>query len=281
MPPRVLSMLSKAALPALALTFAGLAAPAQAQFFFRYYAEPFAHRYDDSLSPGEIARSLAARGYRPTGRPWRNGEVYVAEAYDDDGRRVRLIVDAYEGLILRRFREARPAAQPAPAPRQRLAARPAPGAGPSVIEGLGPSAPARPAPPVARPEPRRKAAATPKRAPERVAPPAAVAPAAPAPVEPRPAPPPSEASKPPAPLGTPAAPRQVGPPPPAPPFVAGAPPAVAKPPVASPVAPAAAPRQPAVEKPVAPPPAAPPVAPLDDARRPTQATPVVPVTPLN
>ncbi len=279
MPPRAVAMFSKAALPVLALAFAGLAAPAQAQFFFRYYAEPFAHRYDDSLSPGEIARSLAARGYRPATRPWRNGEVYVAEAYDDDGRRVRLIVDAYEGVILRRFREARPASTPAP--RQRLAARPAPGAGPSVIEGLGPSAPARPAPPAVRPEPRRKAAVTPKRAPERVAPPAAVAPAVPAPAAPPPAPPPSEASKPPAPLGTPAAPRQVGPPPPAPPFVAGAPPVVARPPVASPVAPAAAPEKPAEAKPVAPTPAAPPVAPLDDARRPTQATPVVPVTPLN
>lgn len=110
---------------ALAMALAGLslaAAPAQAQFFFDYYAGPIrpapppyppAPHGDVRLSPREIVQAVREQGYRPAGRPMLNRGVYALDANDRAGRPVRLIVEAYDGEIL----QALPAAmQPAGAP---------------------------------------------------------------------------------------------------------------------------------------------------------------------
>lgn len=92
-----------AALVALPLA----AAPAAAQVFF----EPFSYRFqvpldrgddaDSAMRPREAADAARAHGFDPTSRPTLNREVYVFDAQDRAGRPVRVIMDAYEGEILR------------------------------------------------------------------------------------------------------------------------------------------------------------------------------------
>jgi hypothetical protein len=85
-----------------ATIIAGLSAgaPAQAQFF-GFGAGPFSDV--ETAPPRMIERRLARQGYRLT-RPLRlNGEVLLADTIDPDGRRMRLVVDAYSGSVLQRF----------------------------------------------------------------------------------------------------------------------------------------------------------------------------------
>jgi hypothetical protein len=198
----------------LALATAALASPARAQVFFRPFAHGFSYEVDRPfygpppapdeapLSPREIMRAARDQGFVPLARPVRNRDVYVLEAQDQYGRGVRLIMDAYEGTIVRRF-EARRSAPPAPAirreaqpwepeqaqPWERRQARPPrsnaprqsarpprPSEGPRVIEGVGPpSAPPSPDAQRERPSPRVQ---TPTRR-ERPVPPPSASPAHP------------------------------------------------------------------------------------------------------
>lgn len=304
---------------ALAAGLAAAASPASAQVFFRPFAHGFSYEYEaprpsfpppaplieeeEALSPREVARAARAQGFEPVGRPMRNGEVYVIEAQDGRGRRARLIVDAYDGAILRRFVNADGLVGERPLTRRRFAepaldaqmpeAR-APDAGaPRVIEGVGPKS-SRKATEVETPKPRRaREAAAPRHEPR----------AAPArPVAPRPTGPtagPAAAASPPAPpvAAAPAAPqRRPEPPKPiAPGPGAEAPGAIPPPPFMAPPQPEAAkPAAPDASKPVAQAPRAaapataagpastlPPVAPLDDAAPPVRSTPSVPPAPLD
>ena len=65
-----------------------IAQPAQAQFF------------GDTMSSSEIAYALSDSGYRMVGQPRRSGRYYVAEGVGTDGRRVRVLVDAYSGAVV-------------------------------------------------------------------------------------------------------------------------------------------------------------------------------------
>ena len=65
-----------------------IAQPAQAQFF------------GDTMSSSEIAYALSDSGYRMVGQPRRSGRYYVAEGLGTDGRRVRVLVDAYSGVVV-------------------------------------------------------------------------------------------------------------------------------------------------------------------------------------
>jgi hypothetical protein len=84
--PRRLSVWTASA----ALVAAGMlmAQPAQAQFF------------GDTMSSSEIAYALSDSGYRMVGQPRRSGRYYVAEGLGTDGRRVRVLVDAYSGAVV-------------------------------------------------------------------------------------------------------------------------------------------------------------------------------------
>jgi hypothetical protein len=84
--PRRLSVWTASA----ALVAAGMlmAQPAQAQFF------------GDTMSSSEIAYALSDSGYRMVGQPRRSGRYYVAEGLGTDGRRVRVLVDAYSGVVV-------------------------------------------------------------------------------------------------------------------------------------------------------------------------------------
>ena len=64
------------------------------------------------ISPAQIYRLVAARGYQVTGGLRSDGRVYTVDVVDRWGRPLRLVVDAYEGDILQRFatRPPRPAA---------------------------------------------------------------------------------------------------------------------------------------------------------------------------
>lgn len=157
---------------------------AQAQFYFDTWGGRFEAplnddygRYDDRsyrdydrsyreaapLARREIAAVLSRRGYRVNPSIARNDDVYLVDAVDPSGRRLRLVVDAYDASILERF--------PAAAPRD---------SGPRVIPGLGPKKPA-----TARVEPRAPIQKQPETRPAPA--PAAPPPTAPAPATPGPA----------------------------------------------------------------------------------------------
>lgn len=55
---------------------------------------------EDALTPGEVARVLRRQGLRPVGPVRRIGERYRVEVEDRAGRRLRALVDAYEGAIV-------------------------------------------------------------------------------------------------------------------------------------------------------------------------------------
>jgi hypothetical protein len=192
-----------------------IAAPgvAQAQFYFDSWGGRFdapltndygrgydrGWRDDDQedreagpMSRREVASILSRRGYRVSPSMARNNDVYMVEAVDPSGRRLRLVVDAYDATILRRV----DAAAPRGVARRDDMDRwrdddedfgPPPASGPHVIPGVGP-APRKPAPKkptTARVEPRAPASKSiaPEPAPAPGAPPAT----APAPTPPGPA----------------------------------------------------------------------------------------------
>lgn len=75
---------------------AGLALPqaGSAQFFDR-------PQFSVGILPiGEILYAVEERGFEPISRPRLRGDVYVVEVIDRRGRRARLSVDAYDGVIL-------------------------------------------------------------------------------------------------------------------------------------------------------------------------------------
>ena len=59
---------------------------------------------DEPLPPPTISRMLLRRGYEPLGRPRFQGDVYMVQALSPSGARVRLMVDAYNGSIIRSMR---------------------------------------------------------------------------------------------------------------------------------------------------------------------------------
>jgi hypothetical protein len=83
-------------------------APAAAQWF-----------QDDPMPPQAVARIVARHGFTAFSPPRLAGDVYVVQAIDDDGARVRLVVDAYNGRILRPLGAAAELAPPRPARRLR------------------------------------------------------------------------------------------------------------------------------------------------------------------
>jgi hypothetical protein len=66
------------------------AAPAVAQWFA-----------DDPMPPGAAARIAARHGFTGLSAPRLAGDVYIVQAIDEDGARVRLVIDAYSGRLLR------------------------------------------------------------------------------------------------------------------------------------------------------------------------------------
>lgn len=136
-PPRALARAGWAlALTGASLALAG-AGPATAQVFF----EPFAYRFQipperesepPPMRPREVTEAARMQGFEPAGRIVRNRDVYVFDAQDHAGRPVRVVMDAYEGDVLRVMRRLEPMRRAAPAPRE--SSRDVP----NVIEGIGP-----------------------------------------------------------------------------------------------------------------------------------------------
>ena len=83
------------------------AAPLSAQWFG-----------DPVVPPKAIARILMDRGYSGFSPPRLVGDVYIVQAIDEDGARVRVVLDAYDGRILRPVR-GEEFARPAPRVRPR------------------------------------------------------------------------------------------------------------------------------------------------------------------
>jgi hypothetical protein len=197
------------------------------------------------IPPRVMASFLRDEGLVAIERLERLDDVYVAHGRDRQGRRLRIVADAFDGQILDRMRLSEP-------PRERVRPlppreRPAP---PAVRSAPERTTPQRPAPAPRPPQP-------PPRPPE-----AKPVPSAPAPVAPSPNPP---ASPPAAPAPAPANP-------------AGAPAPAA--PNAAPANPAGSGGIPAIRVPDVPPPVIP-VQPLDDTpSRPRPVTPAVPTAPL-
>jgi hypothetical protein len=102
---------------------------AQAQFYFDTWggrfdtplANDYGRGYDRSyrdddrdyreagpMSRREVASILSRRGYRVSPSMARSNDVYMVEAVDPSGRRLRLVVDAYDATILRRVDAAAP-----------------------------------------------------------------------------------------------------------------------------------------------------------------------------
>jgi len=76
-------------------TFTAL--PAHAQLFNFLFG-------DDGLRSSQIERMLEIRGMQPLGPIARNGRVYIADVAVSGGRSQRLVIDAYDGRILERFK---------------------------------------------------------------------------------------------------------------------------------------------------------------------------------
>ncbi len=74
---------------------------AHAQFLFGWPRAP-APVYERVLSPREIAIILQDHGYAPLGRPRLNGDVYVVEGRDPRGFRIRVLIDAFDGVLISR-----------------------------------------------------------------------------------------------------------------------------------------------------------------------------------
>lgn len=83
-------------------------APAAAQWF-----------RDEPMPPQAVARIVARQGFTGFAPPRLAGDVYVVQAIDEDGARVRLVIDAYSGRILRPLTASRDIEPPRPARRLR------------------------------------------------------------------------------------------------------------------------------------------------------------------
>jgi hypothetical protein len=70
--------------------------PAAAQFLFGWGSR------GDYLTPREVSDIVEDYGYTPVTRPRLTGDLYVVEGRDPRGYRVRLLVDAYSGNVVRR-----------------------------------------------------------------------------------------------------------------------------------------------------------------------------------
>jgi hypothetical protein len=67
-------------------------------------AQLFNFLFGDGLRASQIERMLEIRGMQPLGPISRNGRVYIADVAVAAGRSQRLVIDAYDGRILERFR---------------------------------------------------------------------------------------------------------------------------------------------------------------------------------
>ena len=67
-------------------------------------AQLFNFLFGDGLRSSQVERMLEIRGMQPLGPISRNGRVYVADVALSGGRSERLIIDAYDGRILERYR---------------------------------------------------------------------------------------------------------------------------------------------------------------------------------
>jgi hypothetical protein len=67
-------------------------------------AQLFNFLFGDGLKSSQIERMLEIRGMQPLGPISRNGRVYIADVALSGGRSERLVIDAYDGRILERFR---------------------------------------------------------------------------------------------------------------------------------------------------------------------------------
>ena len=88
------------------------AVPASAQWFGGYgYAPP-----ERPIPPHGIVRILSSRGFLEITPPRFAGDVYVVDAMNRFGERLRLTIDAYEGGVVARRRLAHGGPHPGPAP---------------------------------------------------------------------------------------------------------------------------------------------------------------------
>ncbi|HYF55154.1 MAG TPA: hypothetical protein VEA41_12925 [Salinarimonas sp.] len=151
------------------------------------------------LTGRQVMQLLARRGFEPLSGARFNGDAYVVDALSPRGAPVRLVIDAYDGAVIRRVRLDAPRrgpygdgpppwqrpdegpgdeieeapARPAPRP-----SRPAPSARVEPPLAPAPRPPAVPSAPVeapAAPEPERPVAAAPEKLPTRTVPPASAA----------------------------------------------------------------------------------------------------------
>jgi hypothetical protein len=67
-------------------------------------AQLFNFLFGDGLRASQVERMLEIRGMQPLGPVTRSGRVYIADVASGGGRPQRLIIDAYDGRILERFR---------------------------------------------------------------------------------------------------------------------------------------------------------------------------------
>lgn len=88
------------------------ATPAQAQFFAYGYNERFYIRPE--IGPVDVVEIVYDAGFRRPSRPVYQGDVYLIDATDEDGSRVRLTVDSYSGFIIRTVMLSRPVPGPRP-----------------------------------------------------------------------------------------------------------------------------------------------------------------------
>jgi hypothetical protein len=65
----------------------------------QYYVGP--RMYDPGVPPSEVMAIVRSAGLAPSSRPVRRGGVYVLTATSRGGSQVRVVVDVYEGDILR------------------------------------------------------------------------------------------------------------------------------------------------------------------------------------
>ena len=134
---RTLKTLAGVGILALGTTL--LSTNAQAQFFGGVFAERFSYGAPEVdgppgvLGPADIRQVAQEEGYRLSGPPRRNGRVYTAEAVDRRGAPLRLIIDAYEGEILRVF----PLRPPANIGRSQAGLAPSREIDPMVVPGVG------------------------------------------------------------------------------------------------------------------------------------------------
>jgi hypothetical protein len=74
---------------------------------------------DDPMPPQAAARVAARHGFTGLAAPRLVGDVYIVPAIDEDGARVRLVIDAYNGRILRPLGASAELAPPRPVRRLR------------------------------------------------------------------------------------------------------------------------------------------------------------------